>query len=292
MRNGKQQSSIIGIGLDPGVVRSNAAAWRREPPEPLSVFTWIHNMGSPRHFYHVTRRLTPWLGGVSALLLLVGSYWGLAVAPPDYQQGDSYRIIFVHVPAAWMSMFVWVFMAVTGLITLVWRIKIAGALMRAAAPLGASFTFLTLVAGSLWAKPMWGTYWVWDARLTSELILLFLYLGFMALQSAIEDRGSAYRAGALLALVGLVNIPIIHFSVEWWNTLHQGPTVTKFDSPSITLNMLLPLLVMAIAFMTYFAATVLKRARCEILEAEARSGWVRELAGSAVDQAGGQGDGS
>ncbi len=244
------------------------------------MFAWFHNLGSPRHFYSVARRSTPWLGALTVVLLGVGSFWGLVVAPPDYQQGDSYRIIFVHVPAAWMSMFVWGFMAVTGLITLVWRMKIAGALMRAAAPLGASFTFLALVSGSLWGKPMWGAYWVWDARLTSELILLFLYLGFMALQSAIEDRASAQRAGALLSLVGLVNIPIIHYSVEWWNTLHQGPTVTKFDAPSITLNMLLPLLIMATAFMTYFATAVLKGARCEILEAEARSSWVRQLAHS------------
>lgn len=248
------------------------------------MFAWFHNLGSPKHFYRIARRLTPWLGGATAVLLAVGCTWGLVVAPPDYQQGDSYRIIFVHVPAAWMSMFVWMFMAVCGLITLVWRMKIAGALMRAAAPLGASFTFLALVSGSLWGKPMWGTFWVWDARLTSELILLFLYLGFMALQSAIEERGSAHRAGALLALVGVVNIPIIHYSVEWWNTLHQGPTVTKFDAPSISLGMLLPLLVMALAFTTYFATAVLKRARCEILEAESRSAWVRNIGAPAASR--------
>ena len=239
-------------------------------------FVWFHRLGSPRHFYRLARALTPWLGGLAALLLVAGTVWGLAIAPPDYQQGDSYRIIFVHVPSAWMSMFAWVFMALCGLIVLVWRIKVAAALMRAAAPLGASFTFLALVTGSLWGKPMWGTYWVWDARLTSELILLFLYLGFIALQSAIEERDAAGRAGAVLALVGVVNIPIIHYSVEWWNTLHQGPTVTKFDQPSISLAMLLPLLTMALAFMTYFAAVLLKRARCDILEAEANSNWVRE----------------
>lgn len=149
--------------------------------------------------------------------------------------------------------------------------------MRAAAPLGASFTLLALVSGALWGKPMWGTYWVWDARLTSELILLFLYLGFMGLQSAIEDHATAHRAGAVLALVGLVNIPIIHYSVEWWNTLHQGPTITKFDAPSISLSMLVPLLVMALGFMAHFATTVLQRARCDILEAEAGSNWVRHL---------------
>ena len=241
-------------------------------------FLWFHKLGSPRHFYSFSRALTPWLGGLATALLATGTVWGLAFAPPDYQQGDSYRIIFVHVPAAWMSMFTWMFMAVSGLVVLVWRMKVAAALMRAAAPLGASFTFLALVSGSLWGKPMWGTYWVWDARLTSELVLLFLYLGFIALQSAIEQREAAGRAGAVLALVGVVNIPIIHYSVEWWNTLHQGPTVTKLDAPSITLDMLLPLLVMAVAFMLYFAAVVLKGARCDILSAESSSNWVREIA--------------
>ncbi|MDZ7749304.1 MAG: heme ABC transporter permease [Halofilum sp. (in: g-proteobacteria)] len=241
-------------------------------------FVWFHKLGSPRHFYALSRRLTPWLGAITAVLLLGGLYWGLVVAPPDYQQGESYRIIFVHVPSAWMSMFTWMFMAVSGLMVLVWRMKVAASLMRAAAPLGASVTFLALVTGSLWGKPMWGTFWVWDARLTSELVLLFLYLGFIALQSAIEERDAAGRAGAVLALVGVVNIPIIHYSVEWWNTLHQGPTVTKFDAPSISLDMLLPLLVMAVGFMTWFATAVLKRARCDILEAESSSHWVRELA--------------
>ena len=231
-------------------------------------FVWFHKLGSPQHFYRLSRRLTPWLGGAAGILLAGGLYWGLVVAPPDYQQGDSYRIIYVHVPAAWMSMFAWTFMAVAGVLVLVWRMKVAAALMRAAAPLGASFTLLALVTGSLWGKPMWGAYWVWDARLTSELILLFLYLGFIALQSAIEERSAAGRAGAVLALVGVVNIPIIHYSVEWWNTLHQGATVTKLDSPSITLDMLLPLLVTATGFMIWFATVVLKRARCDILEAE------------------------
>ena len=242
---------------------------------------WFHKLGSPRYFFALAQRLTPWLGTLACVLLAVGAYWGLVVAPPDYQQGESYRIIFVHVPAAWMSMFVWTFMAVAGLIVLVWRMKVAATLMRAAAPLGASFTFLALVTGSLWGKPMWGAYWVWDARLTSELILLFLYLGFIALQSAIEQREAAGRAGAVLALVGLVNIPIIHYSVEWWNTLHQGPTVTRFDKPAMPAEMLLPLLVMALGFMTYFAAVLLKRARCDILESEGASTWARELATAA-----------
>jgi len=242
------------------------------------MFHWIHKYGSPKYFYNFSRRLTPWLGGITAVLLAVGLVWGLVIAPPDYQQGDSYRIIFIHVPSAWMSMFVYMIMATSGFIVLVWRMKVAEAMMRASAPLGASFTFLALVTGSLWGKPMWGTYWVWDARLTSELILLFLYLGFIALQSAIEDRRTAARAGAVLALVGVVNIPIIHYSVEWWSTLHQGPTVTKLSAPSITLNMLLPLLDMALAFTIYYFTIVLKRVRCELLDSESGSNWVRELA--------------
>jgi heme exporter protein C len=244
-------------------------------------FVWFHKLASPKHFYLLARRLTPWLGSLAAVLFAVGLYWGLVVAPVDYQQGDSYRIIFVHVPAAWMSLFTWMFMAVAAVLVLVWRMKVAASLMRAAAPLGASFTALALVTGALWGKPMWGTFWVWDARLTSELILLFLYLGFIALQSAIEQREAAGRAGAVLALVGVVNIPIVHYSVEWWNTLHQGATVTRFDAPAISLAMLLPLLVMTLAFMTYFAAVVLQRARCDILAAEANSNWARQLAAPA-----------
>jgi len=249
----------------------------------MTMFQWIHKYGSPKYFYQVSRRWSFWLGILTAILLVTGLYWGLVVAPPDYQQGDSYRIMFVHVPAAWMSMFVYMAMAVSGVIVLVWRMKVAEAFMRASAPLGASFTFLALVTGSLWGKPMWGTYWVWDARLTSELILLFLYLGFIGLQSAIEDRRSAARAGAVLALVGVVNIPIIHYSVEWWSTLHQGSTVTKIDAPSITLDMLMPLLLMAIAFTTYYVTVALKRTRLEILESEAQSRWVRELADNSGD---------
>jgi heme exporter protein C len=201
----------------------------------------------------------------------------LLFAPADYQQGDSFRIIYVHVPAAWMSMFVYVVMASAGAIGLIWKIKMADVIAWASAPLGASFTFLALATGSLWGKPMWGAWWVWDARLTSELILLFLYLGFIALGSAIEDKRTAANACAVLALVGLVNIPIIHFSVEWWNTLHQGATVTKFDKPSIDTRMLIPLLVMWLAFMTYYATTVLMRARVEVLQRERNNSWVQEL---------------
>jgi heme exporter protein C len=174
--------------------------------------------------------------------------------------------MYVHVPSAWMSMFVYVTMAAAGGAALVWKLKLAEIVARACAPLGASFTFLALVTGSLWGKPMWGTWWVWDARLTSELILLFLYLGVMALHGAFDDRRAAARAGAVLSLIGVVNIPIIHFSVEWWSTLHQGATVTKLDKPSIHIDMLIPLLVMIAAFQCYFFWNLLVRVRAQILE--------------------------
>ncbi len=231
---------------------------------------------SPRHFYRLSRYLSPWFGWIAALLFAAGLYGAFFYAPPDYQQGESFRIIYVHVPSAWMSLFVYMVMASAGAAGLIWKTKVADAVARACAPLGASFTFLALATGSLWGKPMWGAWWVWDARLTSELILLFLYLGYMALQSAIEERRTAARAGAVLALVGVVNIPIIHYSVEWWNTLHQGPTVTKFDAPSIHLDMLIPLLVMAAAFMFYFFAVLLIRVRADILQQEINSSWVSE----------------
>jgi heme exporter protein C len=212
-----------------------------------------------------------------ALLMLAGLYGGLILAPPDYQQGDSYRIIFIHVPSAWMSLFIYVVMAAAGVIGLVWRIKLAEVVAISSAPIGASFTFLALLTGSLWGKPMWGAWWVWDARLTSELILLFLYLGVISLYGAIEDKRVAGRAVAILALVGVVNIPIIHYSVEWWNTLHQGATIAKFDKPSIHMSMLVPLLLMALSFKLFYAAVVLMRARCEVLERERNSRWVQSL---------------
>ncbi|MFT5391989.1 MAG: heme exporter protein C, partial [Gammaproteobacteria bacterium] len=231
-----------------------------------SVWLWLHRFASPRYFYNTAGKLLPWLAWPCALLFIVGLYGGLVVAPPDYQQGDSYRIIFIHVPSAWMSLFIYVAMAVWAAIGLIWRIKLADVMLISAAPIGASFTFCALVTGMLWGKPMWGTYWVWDARLTSELILLFLYLGIIALYSAIDDKRTAGRAAGILTLVGVVNIPIIHYSVIWWNTLHQGPTVSKMDAPSIHLSMLIPLLVMTAAFKLYFLATVLMRARGEVLD--------------------------
>jgi len=241
------------------------------------MFDRFHKYASPPYFHAFARHLSPWLFGASAVLFVVGLVGGLVLAPADYQQGDSFRIIYIHVPSAWLSMFVYMVMAGAGAVGLIWKVKMGDIVARACAPLGASFTFLALATGSLWGKPMWGTWWVWDARLTSELILLFLYLGYLALQSAIEDRRAAARAGAVLAIVGVVNIPIIHYSVEWWSTLHQGPTVTKFDAPSIATSMLIPLLAMTLAFKTLFAAVLLVRTRCEILEFEQHTTWVREL---------------
>lgn len=232
---------------------------------------------SPRGFYFLACRLVPLLGTACVVLMVAGLAGGLVWAPPDYQQGDGFRIIYVHVPSAWMSLFVYTFMAAAGAVGLVWRLKVADVLARNSAPLGAAFTFLALATGSIWGKPMWGAWWVWDARLTSELILLFLYLGYMALQEAIEDRRTAARAGAILALVGLVNVPIIHYSVEWWSSLHQGATIVKLGAPSIHPTMLYPLLIMAMAFFCYYLCIVLLRARSDILDSERNQGWVSEV---------------
>ncbi len=242
------------------------------------MWAFIKKHSSPKYFFRLSGKLIPWFGWLCLAFIIAGLYYGLIEAPPDYQQKDSYRIMFVHVPAAWMSMFIYMVMAIAGGIGLVWRIKLADVIAASSAPIGASFTFIALVTGSLWGKPMWGAWWVWDARLTSELILLFLYLGVIALNSAIDDKRTASRASAVLALVGVVNIPIIHYSVEWWNTLHQGATVTKMAAPSIDISMLIPLLLMALAFKLYYATVVLMRARCEVLERERNSSWVQELA--------------
>lgn len=221
--------------------------------------------------------MLPWLTALLIVLLAYGLYGGLVLAPADYQQGDSFRIIYIHVPSAWMSLFVYVVMAISGAIGLIWHIKLAEIVSISSASIGAAFTFLALITGSLWGKPMWGTWWVWDARLTSELILLFLYLGVIGLYGAIEDKRTAARAVAILALVGVVNIPIIHYSVEWWNTLHQGATVTKFDKPSIHPDMLIPLLVMAVAFKVYYGIVLLMRCRNELLQREQNNRWVDEI---------------
>lgn len=230
--------------------------------------------------YRFAGRLAPWLGGLCVLCLVAGLYLGLIVAPPDYEQGDSYRIIYIHVPAAWMSMFVYTFMAVSSAIFLIWRLKIADVVAAASAPIGAAFTAIALITGSFWGKPMWGTWWIWDARLTSELLLLFLYLGYMALRGAMDSPSSGAKAAAILAVVGVVNIPVIHFSVEWWNTLHQPATITKLDKPSMHISMLRPLLLMVLAFQLLYFYNLMIRVRTLILERESRASWVQELAGA------------
>ncbi len=238
---------------------------------------YMHKYASPKFFYNLAGQLTPWMAALTALLLVAGLYLGLFVAPADYQQGESYRIMFIHVPAAWMSMFIYVCMAGAGAIALVWNVKLFEMFAGNCAPVGASFTFLALVTGSLWGKPMWGAWWAWDARLTSELILFFLYIGYMALEASIDDPRRAARASAILALVGVVNIPVIHFSVEWWNTLHQPASVTKMGTPSIHPSMLAPLLLMSLGFTFYFFTVALMRMRNEILERERHTTWVAQL---------------
>jgi heme exporter protein C len=237
-------------------------------------WTWFHKLASPPHAYRIAARLVPWFGWPAGFLIALGLYGGLVLAPADYQQGDGFRIVYVHAPSAWLSMQVYATMAVAAAIGLIWRIKLAHAVAAASAPIGASFTFLALVTGAIWGKPMWGTWWVWDARLTSELILLFLYAGVMALRASIDDRDRADRAAAVLAIVGVVNLPIIHYSVYWWNTLHQPATLTKIGKPSMAGDMLWPLLAMLLGFTLYYGAVLLVRLRAEILRRERDAAWL------------------
>jgi heme exporter protein C len=237
-------------------------------------WVWFHRFGSPPHFYRLARRLAPWFGWPAAILCLAGLIGGLGLAPPDYQQGDGFRIIYVHAPAAWLSLMVYVVMATSAAVGLIWRMNVAHAVAASCAPIGASFTALALATGMLYGRPMWGTYWEWDPRLTSELLLLFLYLGYMALRSAIDDVARADRASAVLAIVGVVDVPIIHYSVIWWNSLHQAPTVMKFGRPSMPASMLVPLLLMLAGFTCYFGALLLTRARGQILRRERNAHWI------------------
>ena len=237
----------------------------------------LFKYSSPRNFYFLAGKLIPWFAAVAILLTIVGLYVGFFLAPTDFQQGEAYRIIFIHVPAAWMSMFIYLIMAGYAALGLIFNTRLSAMMATALAPTGALFTFVALWTGALWGKPMWGAWWVWDARLTSELILLFLYIGFIALQGSIDDRRRADRAGALLVLVGVMNVPIIYFSVKWWNTLHQGASVSLTRAPSMAMLMLTGMLLMAIAFWMYSIAVVLARVRCEILERERHTGWIGEL---------------
>lgn len=235
-------------------------------------------MASPRYFYHIAASIIPWFMLSAIVLMIFGTINGLFIAPPDYQQGDAYRIIYVHVPSAYISMLAYSLMAITSLIALIWRIKLAHAITVSAAPLGAWFTFLALITGSIWGKPMWGTWWEWgDPRLTSELLMLFLYLGYMALRSSIIDENKADQLSSILILVGAINLPIIHFSVEWWSSLHQTSTLLKIDGPAIATSMLIPLLSMIIGLSLYFGALLLIRTRAEVLLRNRRSKWVNEL---------------
>ena len=223
------------------------------------------SLANPTRFLSLVSAVVPWLTALTVVLLGAGLYLAFFVAPPDYQQGETVRIMFVHVPAAWLAMFGYMLIAVAALGTLIWRHPLADVAAKAAAPIGATFCFIALVTGSLWGKPMWGTYWVWDARLTSMLVLFLLYLGLIALWQSIEEPGRAGRAAAILALVGAVNIPIIKFSVDWWNTLHQPASIVRLGGPSIDPSMLWPLLVMAVGFTLLFVLLHLIAMRAEIL---------------------------
>jgi heme exporter protein C len=243
-------------------------------------WTWFHRFGSPPYIYKLAARLTPWFAWPAALLILYALYAGLAVAPKDYQQGEGYRIIFLHAPSAWMSVMVYTTMAIAAAVGLIWRIKVAHAAAASCAVIGATFTFACLVTGSLWGKPMWGTYWAWDPRVTSELLLLFLYLGYMALRSAFDDVQRADRASAVLAVVGVVNVPVIHFSVVWWNSLHQAPSVMKLGKPTMPPEMYIPMLVMLLGFTFLFGALLLTRLRAEVLNRERTASWIGEVVGT------------
>ena len=232
---------------------------------------------APQAFFSFSGRLIPWFAALAAVLCVAGLYIGLFLAPTDAQQGDAYRIIFIHVPAAWMSMLVYLVMAFWAALGLAMNTRMSSMMASALAPTGALFTFLALWTGALWGRPTWGAWWVWDARLTSELILLFLYVGFMALQAAIDDPRRADKAGAILALVGVVNVPIIYFSVKWWNTLHQGSSINLKSAPTMAATMLIGMLVMALAFWAYTIAVTLKRARAIVLERERHAGWVKNI---------------
>ncbi len=241
---------------------------------PIVLF--FHKTGSPPWFYRFSGQLIPWLWAIFIVLTVIGLYLGLFYAPPDYQQGETVRIMYLHVPAAWMSMMIYGLMAVMGFIALVWRIRIMEVLVISSAPVGAAFTIIALITGSLWGRPMWGTYWVWDARLTSELVLLFLYFGVIALYNAYEEPRKAARAASLMSIVGAINLPIIHFSVQWWNTLHQGSSFGSQGS-GIHPSMLWPLLIMAIATKFFYGANLLSRARLTLLKQDRRKRWVQEL---------------
>ncbi len=241
------------------------------------MWAFIHKLGSPKWFYTISAKLQPWFWAAAALLIAAGTVWGLAFAPADYQQGNSFRIIYIHVPAAFLAQSAFVSMAAAGLVFMVWKIKVADMAATVIAPFGAAMTFVALFSGAVWGVPTWGTWWMWDARLTSMLILLFLYLGVIALRGAFSSRDSGARAASVLAMVGVINIPVIKYSVDWWYTLHQPATFSVTSSPAMPMSMWLPLLIMVLGFYSFFTALTLMRTRSEILRRESRKRWVREL---------------
>jgi heme exporter protein C len=238
-------------------------------------WTFFHKLGSPKWFFDISGKFLPWFVLFGISLLVVGIIWGLAFAPKDYQQGDSFRIIYLHVPTAILAQSCYMMMAVSAVVSLVWKMKLADVFISSAAPLGALFTFLALFTGAVWGKPTWGTWWVWDARLTAMLVLLFLYFGVISLQTAIEDTQLSSKATSILVLVGIVNIPIIKYSVEWWNTLHQPATFKLTEKPAMVPEMWMPLLVMVVGIYCFFAAVVILRMRNEILIRERKTKWVQ-----------------
>jgi len=244
------------------------------------IVRWFHQLGSPPVFDRFAVRWTPWCLGIGAVLMGLGLWQALFVVPSDYQQGDSFRILYIHVPSAWMSLFVFALMALYSAIALIWRIKLCEILAMACAPIGAAFTVITLLTGSIWGKPMWGAWWDWDPRLTTELILLFLYLGVIGLYQAIDDRRSAARAAGLLAIVGVALLPVIRYSVIWWNSLHQGQSIRLLGESSIDASMLLPLWLMVAATKFWFAGSLLLRARADNLRREAGKDWVSRQTGA------------
>lgn len=240
-------------------------------------WTFFHKLGSPKWFYEISSRWLPILAWAAACFVMVGMVWGLVFAPQDYQQGNSFRIIYIHVPAAFLAQSGYLLLAIAGAVSLVWKMKLADVALKCAAPVGAWMTFVALVTGSIWGKPTWGAWWVWDARLTSMLILLFLYFGIIALGQAISNRESSAKACAVLAIVGVINLPIIKYSVEWWNTLHQPATFTLTEKPAMPIEMWLPLLIMVVGFYCFFGAVVLMRMRLEILRRESRTSWAKAV---------------
>lgn len=244
------------------------------------LFDWFnrtfHRWGSPKYFYDYATKILPWLAVTALLFLCLGMIWGLAFAPPDYQQGNSFRIMYIHVPAASLGMSIYALMAVASIIAWVWKIKLSDMVAKSCAPLGAVFTLVALVTGAIWGKPTWGTWWEWDARLTSMLILFFLYLGVIALRSAIEQREVAAKAAGVLALVGLVNLPIIKYSVDWWNTLHQSSTFKLLEKPAMPPEMWLPLLISMVGFYCLFAWLLLRYTQNEIIAREVKSQWLQD----------------